>query len=575
MKDEDKTKDQLIRELNEVRAQMENYQKLDSEKRMTEQCISRRLEFERIVSTISTRFVGTDCIDSSISDSLKLIGMASNADRAYLFQYRKDGSLMTNTHEWCAQGITPEIDNLQDLPSHIFPWWNQQLEQGAIIHIADVDSMPKEASAEHDILSRQGIRSLVVLPVRSGDSLRGFIGFDDMAKTGEWSPSDIAILRTVSEIIGNAFDRKHAEGLARTERERAENYFDMAPVFMLALDPDGVITNINHRGCEILCEERENLMNRNWFADFVPLDVQEEIMAAFGRLLTGNIDSIDYLESPVLCCGGEERVIAWHISAIRGEDGETIGTLSSGEDVTDRKATDERMKRRLMKYNLQDGRLYIVKEISPVVSMEAFTDLLKLNYRGVVISRTSEEELTSDIPERCTFFWLAEMDNGNTIAPQEPAIEKILEEQKAKTVILIDRIEYVISKIGFKRTLECIQRLRELCYIRGFIIIISIDPLTLKREELRLLEKEGLDVEAYEEIILPENLSDVLNLVHRQNVIGLKPSYSFIGKELGISKPTMRKRIATLINGGYLKEDSVGRMKIVELAEKGKLLFRS
>ena len=66
---------------------------------------------------------------------------------------------MDNTHEWCASGINPEIENLQGLPLSIFPWWMQQLYNKKHIYIYDVSHMPREASAEKEILEAQSIRN--------------------------------------------------------------------------------------------------------------------------------------------------------------------------------------------------------------------------------------------------------------------------------------------------------------------------------------------------------------------------------------------------------------------------------
>jgi len=574
MNDEGKTKKQLISELTEYRKQVAEIKERTREHCPEIQVINQRLEFERIVATVSSRFVGVGDLDKTIMDSLEDIGNLSSADRAYLFLYDNENETMSNTHEWCAEGIQPERPNLQNIPVELFPWWQEKMENGEIIHIPDLESLPDGASVEKEILSQQNIKSLVALPVSTKDTLIGFIGFDDVVNTGEWNKTDLVILNTVSEIIGNAFQRKIADETIMMERERAEKYFDMAPAFMITLSKEGRIENINQRGCRILQVEKSAVIGRNWFDEYLPDYGMPKMREAFGKLLSGELESIDHMESPIMTTNGEERVMAWNSSLLRSESGEVLGILSSGEDVTERRLTEEQMKRKLLKYKLMDGRMYLIKESSPKVSIQALNDLLKLNYGGIVISRLPEKDLACAIHGDYTYYWLAEMENGNFLTPDERAIEKIFEDQKGKIVALIDRIDYLISKIGFKKTLECIQRLREMAYIKGFVIIISIDPTTLKKEELRRVEKEGLEVEAYAECKLPESLTDVLNLVHSQNSIGLKPSYSLIGDELGVSKPTMRKRITSLIESGYLQEETIGRMKILELGEKGVQLFR-
>ena len=113
-----------------------------------------------------------------------------------------------NTHEWCADGATREI---QSLPSSLFPWWMEKLRKDEIIRIRSLSQMPPEASAEQKILEPQGIGSLIVLPLMIRQGLAGFIGFDDVGLTSDWTDEDVDLLRIISEIIGNALEREQAD----------------------------------------------------------------------------------------------------------------------------------------------------------------------------------------------------------------------------------------------------------------------------------------------------------------------------------------------------------------------------
>jgi biotin operon repressor len=74
---------------------------------------------------------------------------------------------------------------------------------------------------------------------------------------------------------------------------------------------------------------------------------------------------------------------------------------------------------------------------------------------------------------------------------------------------------------------------------------------------------------------LPEDLLELLSFVYEQNTLGIKPSYTDIGKEVGASKPTVRKRIKNLTFSGYMIESKKGMYKVVELTDKGRNLFFS
>ena len=186
-----------------------------TELKQVEETINRRLEFEKTVSTISTRFVGVSDIDDAINASLKDVSKLSGASRAYVFLFREDRTTMDNTHEWCAEGVSPQIDNLKNLPVEAFPWLLSLYKAGEAIHIKDVSKMPAEAKTEKEILETQDIKSLLLFPLSVRGKFAGCVGFDNVVKTDEWNNEDIMTLRIFSGILGTAFERKRAEEALR------------------------------------------------------------------------------------------------------------------------------------------------------------------------------------------------------------------------------------------------------------------------------------------------------------------------------------------------------------------------
>lgn len=180
--------------------------------------LERRLELEKTISKIFSRFVGVFNIDDAINHALADMGFLSGADRAYLFLFSKDQKIMDNTHEWCAEGVTPLINNLQNISYEMYRWWMNKLRKGEVIQIDDVSKLPEEAEAERIAFESQNIKSVLAFPIYVGGELSGYIGFDNVTKTGQWNYDDFALLRTSSEIIGRALERK------RTEEELREGW---------------------------------------------------------------------------------------------------------------------------------------------------------------------------------------------------------------------------------------------------------------------------------------------------------------------------------------------------------------
>ena len=242
------------------------------------------------------------------------------------------------------------------------------------------------------------------------------------------------------------------------------------------------------------------------------------------------------------------------------------------EDVTERKKAEEDKKERLMRFKVEEGKVYLIKEDSPTLALEVFADLLKVGYSGTIISRTPAEEYKMRTNLDCEFLWLAMNSKEDALLPNLQEINKKIEDFPARSAILIDRLDYLFFKNGFKRTLSFVQDLREFSYLFEHIIILSLDPSVLSEKEVILLEKETEKLEAHPRLTIPKKMTEILRAIYEYNIVGESPSYTVIGDGLGVSRPTIRKRIQKLISLGYVSEVMRGRRKYVELTESGRSL---
>jgi PAS domain S-box-containing protein len=134
---------------------------------------------------------------------------------------------------------------------------------------------------------------------------------------------------------------KHTQEALRIEKNRAEMYLDIAGVILVVLEVDQRVSLVNNKGCEILGCTREEIIGKNWFDVFLPAWDRDRVKAVFVKLIAGEIEPIEYFENSVLTRNGEERIIAWHNTVLRNEEGHIVATLSSGEDITERKRAVE------------------------------------------------------------------------------------------------------------------------------------------------------------------------------------------------------------------------------------------
>lgn len=128
------------------------------------------------------------------------------------------------------------------------------------------------------------------------------------------------------------------------QRERAQNYLDIANVILVVINKDQTVELINKKGCRVLGVEDDEIIGKNWFDNFLPERDRERIREGFNMIITGRIEEMKYFENPVLLKSGEERMIAWHNTVIRDNNGDIIKTLSSGDDITDRIKIERKMR---------------------------------------------------------------------------------------------------------------------------------------------------------------------------------------------------------------------------------------
>ena len=146
-----------------------------------------------------------------INKALASIGEFSGADRAYVFLFRNDNKIMDNTHEWCNDNVHPEIENLQNIyMDKELPWFSKQIREQEVFHVPDVLSMPSEAHLEQQHFSLQGIKSLIVVPMRIGSKLIGFLGFDAVREYKKWDDDHLVLLRLIAETFANVIERNRS-----------------------------------------------------------------------------------------------------------------------------------------------------------------------------------------------------------------------------------------------------------------------------------------------------------------------------------------------------------------------------
>ena len=136
-------------------------------------------------------------------------------------------------------------------------------------------------------------------------------------------------------------ERKLAEEKISAEQKKAQQYFQFANVMLVILDHTGKVSKINEKGCKILGFTEEEIVGKDWFKTVLPKNIGKDVRNSFEEIMSGRIEEVEFYENPIVNRNGEERLIEWHNVLLRDPDGKPIGTLSSGDDITERKQQEE------------------------------------------------------------------------------------------------------------------------------------------------------------------------------------------------------------------------------------------
>ncbi|WP_319508087.1 GAF domain-containing protein [uncultured Methanolobus sp.] len=238
--------------------------------------IKRKREIQKALSQIASIFAYPDDINIAINEALENMGNICNASRIHLFFINKKEASTNDAYEWCASGVKPQKEMLQNLPNEVFSWSYSKLQKGELLQVENVSDLPAEASAEKLLFEKLGIKSILAIPIFIDDTLEGVLSLENNNETDEWEKNDIDSLFTVSNLITMALKSE------RMKKEIKLTKFSLdhsdTPTFWL--NENGHIFNVNKAACASLGYSYDEMQGMRIF----DIDYNEEELFAKKKL---------------------------------------------------------------------------------------------------------------------------------------------------------------------------------------------------------------------------------------------------------------------------------------------------
>ena len=226
----------------------------------------------------------TQIINKILADLLK----QTKGDRTYIFDIDREHKVQSCIYEATAEGISQELDFLQDVPWDDSLWWDRQISEKRSIILNTLDDMPPEAKVYRDTLEVQDIKSVMVVPLLSKDKVWGYMGIDMVRTHRNWSNIDHQWFSSLGNIISICLQLRKAELQAKEDRRALDhsekilrNIYKNLPVGIELYDKDGYLVDMNDKELEIfgLADMKEALGVSLFENPNIPENVKEKLRA--------------------------------------------------------------------------------------------------------------------------------------------------------------------------------------------------------------------------------------------------------------------------------------------------------
>lgn len=299
------------------------------------------------VARMNHILINSPNLKAAIQDSLEEIGSATRIDRAYIFKNHVEEStgrlLTSHWMEWTNGQVEAQLYNndLQNIPY-------EKLSPDLITNFTQKKpfySLSRDLdSYTHEIVEKQGILSLLLVPVLVQDKLWGFIGFDNCTQERSWKEYELTILKTAADSIGSALDRYDFEKALTESENKSKKLIKAIPDMMLVISKEGFIQDYSPKNPELMSIPEKEIVGSNISQmGLSPADLEQILKMIKTTLITNTLETIEYaLDVPAGNRHFEARFIKLNednvLSIIRDitgrvRDGEMIKSSLEEKDI--------------------------------------------------------------------------------------------------------------------------------------------------------------------------------------------------------------------------------------------------
>ncbi|MFN3163804.1 MAG: PAS domain S-box protein [Pseudohongiellaceae bacterium] len=277
-------------------------------------------------------------LEQSIQLVTRLMAETLNVSRASVWLYDQEKTNVDCLDVYCLESqshLDTETLRVADYPEYF-----GYIEQGEVLAVTQAQTDVKTAELKQPYLLAKNIQSLMDTPIKVGGEVRGLLSAEQCHRQRRWSIDERNFARSVSNIVSLLLEisvNRQIEHDLRRERDRAQSYLDTVNVIIVSIDNSGHVKLVNNRACELMGFTQEEFIGKHWINTFIPEEDRPGLDKAVTRSITGSTEGSLQAshENRVLTKTGDKLLIRWNNAWQTDDEGNVIGILGAGEDITE------------------------------------------------------------------------------------------------------------------------------------------------------------------------------------------------------------------------------------------------
>jgi PAS domain S-box-containing protein len=338
------------------------------ETRPSAENLQQRLEFEVLVSDLSSRFINLrpDEFDREIEDALRRVCESLGIDLAVLWQWSDLApDVATATHVYAREGApSPGLFHQAQ-----FPWWSREMLAGRIVAVSSLNELPAAAAIDRENCRLIGVKSNLTIPLAVGaNQYIGILGLNALDAERDWPDALVKRLQLVAQVFTNALARKRYEQRLLESEARLAASAELAGLAYYEVDFAGGVAHVDDRLrelCGVPADRLQGLQALEFWIEQLHPDDRERLLELRRQLHDGQLERLSVEYRFVHPTRGELWIHHVARAARRDAAGRTLRSFGVMRDITESKRAEGALRdlsRRLIRAH-EDERAMLAREL--------------------------------------------------------------------------------------------------------------------------------------------------------------------------------------------------------------------